>query len=170
MRPDGMQASQGLMAAGQCAARVRPRRGRRSGSHQRRMGILYQASSSVCHLKGTKVLLTALSTAYCLNCRSSMGSAVTMGKAWHAHTMRTYLCRHDSPKFFAPRSRKEGGQPGSFGAPALAAWVSPGLAPPPVWRSPAKRSTKIGNPQQGCIIPGHRRDVWEGNRRHIGFG
>ena len=40
-----------------------------------------------------------------------MGSAVTTGKAWHAHAMRPYLYRHNSPKFFPPCGWKEGRQP-----------------------------------------------------------
>lgn len=90
-----------------------------------------------------------------------MGSAVTTGKAWHAHTMRTYLCRHDSPNFWHPAA---GRRAGNLGALVLLPWQHgsvQGLAPQPVRGSPAKRCTKIGSPQQGCIVPDHRWDVWE---------
>jgi hypothetical protein len=57
-----------------------------------------------------------------------MGLAVTTGKAWHAHAMHTCLYCHDSSKIFAP-CLGNGQATWSFGAPALAAWVSPGVGP-----------------------------------------
>ena len=64
-----------------------------------------------------------------------MGSAVTMGKAWHAHAMRPYLYRHNSPKFFGTL-RLEGGQATwSTKALVLLPWEHgsvQGLAPQPV--------------------------------------
>lgn len=95
-----------------------------------------------------------------------MGSAVTMGKAWHAHAMRPYLYRHNSPNFFCTLGWKEGRQPG---APKL--WCScPGSMgqsrswPPSLSKESSQalhqnRQSIAGLQQQTSIIPGHRRDV-----------